>query len=442
MSSNRPNTDLTCYDLCLEFEEALASYDVALLNLAAASGLPGTESLDVPLYLEKLDDWAERVKHETLRHMYRFAPKSKRPPSEFDYGNSLGRFCCYILLQVLQEDCGVAYNPDRKFDPNFGDPADLFIHGVLDENGNGGTCATIPVVYVAVARRLGYPVHLVETKGHLFFRWDDPQGTVIRWDIANTQFQIPPDRFNVEGAGEGIGYFDDSHYIQWPTLWKESDFAHGRYLRSKTLKESFAGFLVLRGECFWEYKNWAETLKAYHHARRLVPEDQRYEHLHAKRTREYEQYCKDEHERIYEINERNRRAHEERQQQASLLVKPQVVKIANGTRRPPNLPNGAVVQYVPPEQADWILPIGRPLKIAVGQPRPAFLPPGTPVQYVAPHLADPLPSADGQQKPLYLESPTRPNAFQAHQQRLKQIQANNNRLIDEHSNNRNIRPSE
>lgn len=95
-----------------------------MLNLAAAEGLPGMDAVDIAACLYKLDDWAERVKDETLRHMYRFDPQSNQPPSEYNYGNSFGRFCCYFLLQVLQEECGVVYNPARKFDPNFGDPAD------------------------------------------------------------------------------------------------------------------------------------------------------------------------------------------------------------------------------------------------------------------------------------------------------------------------------
>ncbi len=35
---------------------------------------------------------------------------------------------------------------------------------------NGGTCVSMPVLYTAVARRLGYPVKLVLAKGHAFCR--------------------------------------------------------------------------------------------------------------------------------------------------------------------------------------------------------------------------------------------------------------------------------
>ncbi len=273
---------ISCWDLCELSEHDLNTWDIAALNLAAAQGLPGLDAVNVGACFDKLDDWAQRVKVEMLRHMYRF----DQPPTEYAYGNSFGRFCCYFMLQVLQQDCGVAYNPARKFDPEFGDPADVFVHGILDDNGAGGTCASMPIVYVAVGRRLGFPVNLVQTKEHLFFRWEDPRGTLIQWEQPKTEFWIPPDRFNVEGAGEGIAFYPDSHYIQWPHLWKKSDFEHKCYLRSLSTKEELADFLIQRAECLHELGKRDDCLKAIYDARQLAPADPRYEWLHAKRTKE------------------------------------------------------------------------------------------------------------------------------------------------------------
>ncbi len=426
-------------------EKALASEDVVLLNLAAAQGLPGTEAIDVLQYLDKLDDWADRVRIETLRHMYRFDPQCQQPPSEYSYGNSLGRFCCYLLLQVLQEDCGVVYNPDRKFDPDFHDPADVFVHGILDENGGGGTCATMPVIYVAVGRRLGYPLKLVETREHLFFRWDDPRGTLVEWASPKTEFWIPPDRFNVEGSGEGILYHPDSHYIKWPHLWQEVDFSHGRYLRSLTPTEEFGSFVVLRGECFWELGQMDEALKAYYYARKLVPEDQRYDWLHAKRTREYEQWRERELESIREINERNRLAQAAPQEQ-SYSSAPTIVKVPFGTPPPFGLPADVPVQYVPPEQADPLPPTapvspGRVIKIATGRPIPSHLPPGTPIQVVPPHLADPLPLDDAHQPLSPPMSQTQSVLPDPHVEQLQRIQENNRKALGDNNTNRTLRPS-
>jgi hypothetical protein len=338
--------------LAMEPEDFLASCDVAFLNLAAAKGLPGCETLNSQTCLDKLSGWATRVRIETARHLYRFDPRTQELPSAFHYGNSLGRFLCYFLLQVLQEDCGVRYNLERKFQPDFCQPADLFIHGIVEDNGAGGTCASMPVVYVAVGRRLGYPLKLVEGREHIFCRWDDPRGTLIKWPSIG-ECWIPPDRFNVEGAGEGIAFHPDSYYIQWPRLWTEVDFSHGRYLQSLAAREEFAAFLMQRGECLWDLGQRGEALKAYWFARKLAPDDRRYEWLHAKRTREYDQHQANEIEFIRELNDRHNEA-----KLAGLrpiaLPSGRPLKIAFGTPIPIDLPLGIPIQYVPADQADSI----------------------------------------------------------------------------------------
>ena len=268
---------------------SLGRCDVALMNLRAAHGLPGTETLDEEALSAKLDEWANRCKFEIWRHLYRIERQISEAPTEFSYGNSLGRLCCWYMLQVLQEDCGVAYHPDRKFNPDFCRPEDIFIHGIVDDGGQGGTCASMPVVYVAIGQRLGLPVHLVQTRGHLFFRWDDSRGTLIDWDSPRVQVWIPPDRFNVEGSGEGIAFPGDDHYRVWPEIWTAADIHHDRYLRSMNPTEVLAEFLIQRAECFYDLRDWDNSLKSIHYARQLAPEDRRYQSLHAKYTREFQQ---------------------------------------------------------------------------------------------------------------------------------------------------------
>ncbi len=163
-------------EVCSSPNDFLGKLDVAALNLMCAGGLHGAENLEIGRMFDWLDEAARTVDYHTRRHWYRFTES----PSA--YNSSPGYFCCYFLLQVLQEDFGVKYNPARVRDPTFQDPKclepdfsdsrDLFIHGIID--GPGGTCVSMPVIYVAVGRRLGYPLKLVESRGHLFFRWDDP----------------------------------------------------------------------------------------------------------------------------------------------------------------------------------------------------------------------------------------------------------------------------
>ena len=86
--------------------EELCGLDIARMNLMCAEGLPGAEGLDVAQCLSRLDDWAQRVRRETQRHLYRVAD----PRYADQYRKSESYFRASMMLQVLQEDCGVHYN--------------------------------------------------------------------------------------------------------------------------------------------------------------------------------------------------------------------------------------------------------------------------------------------------------------------------------------------
>jgi hypothetical protein len=282
--------------------EAIDGYDVATLNLRCAQGLPGAEDLDEGRLLDWLDQAARLVDFETRRHWYRFTD------SPGTYNNSAAYFCCYFLLQTLQEELGVRYNPARIrdtrfqdpkcFDPDFRDSRDLFIHGMID--GPGGTCASMPVMYVAVGRRLGYPLKLVQTRGHLFARWDDPEGKCFGF----------PELFNVEGGGEGIASYHDEYYKTWPETWTDIDEAEGWYLKSMTPREELASFLAMRGDCLTDNGRLAEAVQAYEWANALAPGDKRYLQILARTHHRY--FAQHEHEMalLMEMNQRTR----ERQQ--------------------------------------------------------------------------------------------------------------------------------
>lgn len=131
-------------------EEDLATHDVADINLACAEGLPGSEKIDVVLCRDRLDYYARRVREYTEPRIKTF----QRKPHE--YNNSEGYFRILVMITVLQRDLGVRYNPAKSPEDVPLTLEDTFIHGIIQ--GEGGTCNSLPVVYVAVGRRLGYPL--------------------------------------------------------------------------------------------------------------------------------------------------------------------------------------------------------------------------------------------------------------------------------------------
>ena len=103
------------------------------------------------------------------------------------FENSPGKFRMMALVTVLQRDLGVRDDPACQEGPYCAlDPRTLFIHGLLD--GHGGTCVTMPVLYVAIGRRLGYPLFLVQAREHFLER-----GQAYVWYFTKQSTKRKPD---------------------------------------------------------------------------------------------------------------------------------------------------------------------------------------------------------------------------------------------------------
>jgi len=208
--------------------EELKDVDIAEMNLLCATGLPGAEKLDVAKCMKRLDEWASLARYETDRHMYR--AHDTRYADHFRHSENWLR--AEMLAQTLQEECGVHYNMQRITKIDFRNTKDLMIHGMIDDP-NGGTCASMPVLYTAVGRRLGYPLKLVLTKSHIFVRWDDDK-----------------ERFNVETTSNGgTDSHPDDYYKQWPEKITDAEAKANGWLLSLSPKEELAEFLANRGHC-------------------------------------------------------------------------------------------------------------------------------------------------------------------------------------------------
>ena len=236
----------------------LGKVDIASMNLWCAQGLPGSENLNPALSLRTLDDWARRVRDNTERHLYRLSD----PRYADHYHRSQAYFRCELMLQTLQEDCRVHYN-SKLVDPRTGlstewpfvDSRDFFLHGIVGPD-RAGSCSSMPVLYVAIGRRLGYPMKLVRTADHLFCRWDDPSGEQI----------------NVEGSGNGFSAFPDEYYKSWPRPLTDQQIRANGFLRSLDPAEELAVFIAMRGHCFTDTGRRSEAIAAYRQAQRLAPE--------------------------------------------------------------------------------------------------------------------------------------------------------------------------
>ena len=153
-------------------------------------------------------------------------------------------------------------------DDDYGkDAKDQFIHAILD--GHGGNCASMPVFFVAIGRRLGFPLYIVKTIKHLFMRWDDPLGT---WILNGSSVRRPGEVFNIEATGSEIYLWPDEVYRDhWPYPISDEDLETGIFLKSLTPEEELAEFLAWRAWCFEDNGRFAEGHAALKWSVRLAP---------------------------------------------------------------------------------------------------------------------------------------------------------------------------
>lgn len=260
-TAGRPDLDrLARYPVSLNAllalpETDLAQCDIAVMNLLCTEGLPGTDNLNRETLLAQLDAWASRIRSETERHSYRFRANA----AEFEHSEAFFRLL--MMTVVVQEDFKVRYNParatasgaDSAIDDFFQNSRDIFLHGLLSGERTG-TCSSMPVLYAALGRRLGYPLKLVTTKGHLF----------VRWESAT-------ERVNAEITNTGINRFDDNYYKQWPFEVTDDEVRAEGYLKSLNAREELAVFLSTRGLCLMEAGRRSEAAESFAHAAKLAP---------------------------------------------------------------------------------------------------------------------------------------------------------------------------
>lgn len=231
-------------------------YDIGLFNLLAAEGLPGAENLNINQCLDTLNQWADHIRKETDRNFHRF----RENPGE--YYNSEAYFRALSLVCFIQEDYNLHYDPSQikkleEFtEEDIRNSKNMFIHGLLGKE-RMGTCSSMPVLYVTLGRRLGYPMYLASTRGHLFARWESADGK---------------ERFNIEGTAHGVSTHPDEFYKTWPQKISDEEVRACAYLKSMTPAQEVATFLCMRADILECEKRFPEAQVVLSYAHYIVPE--------------------------------------------------------------------------------------------------------------------------------------------------------------------------
>lgn len=141
-------------------EAELAEADVVELNLLVAKGLPECSDIDIAACKRRLDRWADEVRLLLAQDPQGFENNREK-------WKTRRRFELAVMGSVLKDDHGVRY-VDKI---NHGDPSHKFALGIFKDGT--GTCASLPVVWAALGRRLGHPISMAVAPEHLYCICDD-----------------------------------------------------------------------------------------------------------------------------------------------------------------------------------------------------------------------------------------------------------------------------
>ncbi len=187
--------------------------------------------LDVDDYSKKLD--------QMVKEIQRLTGKNTEPDHRIRALNT------YLYL-----DQGFHYDTE---DPYGHKLKNRYINGLLDTKS--GSCFTMPLLYLALAQRLGYPVYPVSAPQHLFLRYVDPKLAMQ----------------NIEATGGG-GYSPDEAYINDMEI-PSKGIETGAYLKTMSYKDLLAELFVENAVYWAKNHNAPKARRYFEESLRLNPKN-------------------------------------------------------------------------------------------------------------------------------------------------------------------------
>ena len=284
---------MTFKELVSMDREQLERVDIGRMNLICANEVSSDGDLDVERLLGKLDEWADHCRREELRFRGSFEKNPRR------YDGSYAKFKVVNLVLTIKEDFKCRYQmqlvrsgamANLNSPAFFKDYKDVFIAGLIQRRR--GTCSSYPVLIAAIGRRLGYPLFLKATRGHLLCEWDDGV-----------------ERFNIDTNGEGVDTPPDEYYMTSPigamSGMSATDIEKEYFMRSLGNWESLGMFIETVGYCHEANGRIDKAIGAYNLALRYLPNSENLKRLAARRVMPKELF--DHVQEVIRMNEENRR---------------------------------------------------------------------------------------------------------------------------------------
>jgi regulator of sirC expression with transglutaminase-like and TPR domain len=153
--------------------------DIGFYALALAKEI--YPDVDVPAYSAKIDDIADRVRQ--------LAGGSQDPDWRVRSLNSV-----IFLNEKYHGSRDAVFTRDSEY---------FYLNRLLDTKQ--GNCFTMPLLYVAVAQRLGWPVYPVSLPDHFFVRYADPAFHEQNIEATSGGAYVPDERYAKDFRVSEIG---------------------------------------------------------------------------------------------------------------------------------------------------------------------------------------------------------------------------------------------
>ncbi len=235
--TNAGRTLVLCLSLILPADRCSASVenllrqpedkiDVGIAALTLAKEI--YPEIDIPSYSEKIDAMAGQVR--------RLARGTSDPDQRVRCLNTV-----ILLYGKFQGSRDASARESESY----------YLNRVLDTKQ--GNCFSMPVLFIAVAQRLGWPVHLVHVPDHSFVRYVDP--------VLKEQ--------NIETTSNG-GYVSDESYARDFKV-SQKGRKSGAYLRTLTHRELLGDLVEINAITLGQQGNLSKSIDYLKVATKLNP---------------------------------------------------------------------------------------------------------------------------------------------------------------------------
>lgn len=151
---------------------------------------------------------------------------------------------------VLFREYGFSYDKDDFLGRQ---PYNHFISSVLDHRK--GVCTSLPLLYMIIAERLGYPIYAVEAPDHTFCRYVLENGKYLNIEVTSGGGEVP-----------------DLFYIDDMNIPKQA-FKNGVYMRTLSKKEYIGSLLHKNAVSYMIKGDYKTAVKYLEKSVRLHPKN-------------------------------------------------------------------------------------------------------------------------------------------------------------------------